>query len=104
VPPAAHEDLYDDDDLDPSDTGDDRNRLVGRHSETNCRLHRDERYRREAAYTALGCGREYRHLMEAGRRRVLPPTERSALPARRQLPAPEDEDPTNPHSPEEDVQ
>ena len=94
-------DLCDPDDDDGDDTGDDNTRLVGRHTEAECRLYRGEMARREAYYQALGVGRQYRRLV-AATRGELPEPARKALPLRKQLPAPKDEPPTGPDSREED--
>jgi hypothetical protein len=89
----CYEDVYDTDDYDDLDDGDDCHRLVGRHTEAECRYYRDEIARREAVCAALGCGREYRRLMAASCRRALPPSAHRALPLRRALPAPQDAPP-----------
>ena len=91
------EDPEEDDD---EDTGDDRNRLRGRHTERECRYHRDETARREAFYQSLGAGREYRHLVSATNRE-LPRRDPKALPLRRQLAAPQ-QPPTDPDSGKEE--
>ena len=83
-------DLYDPDDHDGDDTGDDNARLVGRHTEAECRHYRDEMARRQAYSQALGVGREYRRLM-AATRGELPEPACKALPVRKQLPTPKEE-------------
>jgi len=94
-------DLYDPEDFDPHETGDDNARIVGRHTEQECRYYRDEMARREAHYTALGVAKEYHALVAAVRRPALAAPRRKALPGlvpeSRRLPAPGGE--TNPPSP-----
>ena len=99
-----HTDLYDPDDFDPHEEGDDRACLVGQHTEAESRYYRDEMLRRQAHCEALGVGREFRELMDA-QRKALPAPRSKALPApipeSRRLPAPK-EDESNVSSPDEE--
>ena len=83
----AYDELYDGDDHDPDDDVGSRNRLMGRHTERECRFYRDEMRLRTAQYKVLGCGREYRQLAGA-QREALPEPARKALAPRRRLPGP----------------
>ena len=101
---GAEDELYDPDDFDLDDTGDDRAYLVGQHTEAESRYYRDEMRRRQAHCEALGVGREFRELMDA-QRKALPEPARKALPApipeTRRLPAPK-EDESNVSGPDEE--
>ena len=85
---GAEDELFDPDDFDLDDAGDDRTHLVGQHTAAECRYYRDEMHRRQAHCKALGVGREFRELMNA-QRKALPQPRRKALPARKLLAAPE---------------
>lgn len=99
--------LYEPDDYDGEDTGDDRTRLVGKHTERECAHYRDEMARRLAFCQGLGVGREYLLLESAARRPALTGRQGKALPAAvpagRLLPAPRTEDSAFSHSHEEDA-
>jgi hypothetical protein len=100
-------DLYDLDDYDGHDTGDDCNRLLGRHTEAECRYFREEMACREAHHTALGVAEEYHALVAAVRRPALGAPRRKALPGlvpeSKRLPAGKSEESIVSNSNEEDV-
>ena len=99
-------DLYDPEELCPEDTGNDNARIVGHHTEQECRYYRDEMARREGHCAALGVGRQYRELVAATRGRLAGPVGRTFarhVPENRRLSAPEAENPHTPSTEKEDA-